>query len=983
MRPREIKSMLLPASQLLASSISPSITSATNSRFIPSEYVKPRLKLAATQVGRSEGLKSGQVHTLVESTDGRIWMSGPCGLSCYDGLRVVSFDQASGLTILGLRGLGMDAEGRIWVGSDAGLDVVERDGSIRCVSTRPAWRFGPAERIVFTPDSKVYIATPGGLVVSVDGRSFAPVEYAESTSDVILDLAVDFSGRLIVLGVRSGVSILDNDVWSVVSPLQYQLTGTLTRVATGAAGELFIGGTSGIVCVTTESQLLAVPRPLLYSGSVNAICVSRGDVWVATSAHVSCLRECESGWSINAELATSASINDLVVDRLGNVWCATDAAGAFKISLMRDAVAQPDLGDTGPIFSIRPGRDNTLLVGTEHALFRAKPGVMDEFMLVKHAVDARIWDVLEETDGTLWLATHNAGLLKIEPNGHTTLIGALHPVLSAPARTLAWFDNALWVGTLRGLVIIRGDEIEELCEVGGVSLGYVYTLFNDRDGLWIGTLGNGLWHYAGGSKPQGALKRVSGDGLSATGNSYTIAKNEHDELIALQDNRIVRVSLDAASVIVATCDEAVAGWSAQFLSADILAVGSSDGIIEFNIRDGQRGRQIRCGGIGRAGWEFTTSRALIADYRHRLWCALNSGLTLVDLGRIDKTISAPLVTLLDTHWEHATPVQNGARYTVAAGNWRVTFRGFAAWLVDETDVTYRHKLVGFEESFSPLKQDAEFVFNSLPPGNYLLEVQAYSPLTGFGLVRQLASIEVTSPWWSTLGLGYVADALRSVKRLFSNRARNERLLAVNQQLAEAVEVRTREVANANLALNDANLKLANLLRTDALTEIANRRAFDETVAREWKRAVRDNRPLTILMVDIDYFKAFNDRYGHLHGDACLRLVAQCLARTGREGIDTCARFGGEEFALVLPNTTPDSGQKIAARLCESVMSMRIEHVGAQKTGVITVSVGVATMMPSSVESIAELLARADASLYAAKRSGRNRVGPITGEKAEL
>ena len=756
MRSREITPMLLPASHLLASSISPSTARATSSRVTQDEYAEPRVKLTATQVGRNQGLKSGQVHSLVESIDGRIWMSGPCGLSCYDGSRVTSFDQSHGLTIQGLRGLGVDADGRIWVGSDAGLDVVERDGSIGCVSTRPAWRFGPAERIVFTADGKMYIATPCGLVASIDGRSFAPVEHADLASDVILDLAVDVSGRLIVVGVRSGVSVLENGAWSVVSPLQYRQAGTLTRVATGPAGELFIGGTSGVVCVTTESQLLAIPCPLLYLGSVNAICASRGDLWVATSANVRCLRECGSAWSIKAELATAASVNDLVVDRLGNVWCATDAAGACKISLMRDAVAQPDLGDTGQIFSIRPGRDGTLLVGTEHALFRAKPGEIDEFMLVRRVVDARVWDVLEETDGTLWLATHNAGLLKIEPNGDTKQIGEHHPVLNAPARTLAWFDNALWVGTLRGLVIIRGDVIEELCEVSGVSLGYVYTLFDDRDGLWIGTLGNGLWYYAGNSKPQGGLPggliRVSGDGLSPTGNSYAIAKNADDELVALQDNRVVRVFPDAAPGIVATCEEAVAGWSAQFLSADILAVGSSDGMIEFNIRDGQRGRQIRCGGIGRAGWEFTTSRALIADYRNRLWCALNSGLTLVDLAQIDKTISAPRVTLLDTRWEHATPVQNGAHYITAAGNWRVTFRGFAAWLVDETDVTYRHKLVGFEESFSPLKQDAEFIFSSLPPGNYLLEVQAYSPLTGFGQVRQLASIEVLLPGGPRWGL---------------------------------------------------------------------------------------------------------------------------------------------------------------------------------------------------------------------------------------
>jgi diguanylate cyclase (GGDEF)-like protein len=943
------------------------------------EYIEPRLKLSATQVGRNDGLKSGQVHTLVESTDGRIWMSGPCGLSCYDGSRVLSFDQASGLTTQGLRGLGVDAEGRIWVGSDAGLDVVERDGTIRAVSARPDWQFGPAKRIAFTPDGVMYVATSRGLISSADGRTFAPVERAELGNDVILDLAVDVSGRLVVASAHCGVSVLKNGTWSVVSPVLYQHVGTITRVATGAASELFIGGTAGLVRATTESDLLHAPCPLLCETAIGAICATNGDVWVASSNKVKRLREFDSGWSIDAEMVADASINDLRIDSIGNIWCATDAAGAFKISAMRDAIVQPDLGDIGQIFSIRPGHHGTLLIGAEHAVFRAKPGVSDEFMLVKHVVDARVWDVLEQANGTLWLATHAAGLLRVAPNGQadgqSERIGEHHPVLNAPGRTLTWFDGRLWAGTLRGLVSIAGDAIEELCEPDGASLGYVYTLLVDGDGVWICTLGNGLWHYAPASGKQGGLKRIDGAGLSATGNSYAIAKNEHGELVVLQDNRVVRVSVDAPSAVIATSAEPVAGWTAQFLSADILAVGSSDGIIEFNIRDGQIGRQIRCGGIGRAGWEFTSSRALITDYRNRLWCALNSGLTLVDLNRMNQAVSAPQVSLLDARWEHASPVQEGAHYVTPTGNWRVTFRGFAAWLVDETDVTYRHRLVGFEESFSPLKRDAEFVFSSLPAGTYLLEVQAHSPLTGFGPARQLATIEVTGPWWSSLGLDRAADALSAVKNLFSNRARNERLLAVNQELAQAVQARTREVANANLALNKANLKLADLLRTDALTEIANRRSLDETIAREWKRAVRDDAPLSVLMIDVDFFKAFNDRYGHARGDACLRLIAQCLARTGREGLDTCARYGGEEFVLVLPNTPQESARKIATRVCEAVLAMRIEHADSPPAGVITVSAGVATMAPHARESIAELMAKADTSLYSAKRRGRNQVGP--------
>jgi diguanylate cyclase (GGDEF)-like protein len=952
------------------------------------EYVVPRVKLSGTQIGRNAGLKSGQVHSLVESTDGRIWMSGPCGLSCYDGSRVVSFDQTSGLTTQGLRGLGVDGEGRIWVGSDAGLDVVERDGTIRAVTSRPQWSFGPAKRIAFTPDGDIFIATSRGLITSSDGRTFAPVDHAGLANDVILDLAVDVSGRLAVASTRGGVSVLKNGVWTVIAPILYERIGTVTRVATGEANQLFIGGTAGLVCAKTESDLLHTPCPLLYTGVVNAVRATRGEVWVASSSRVRRLRliagEQDWSWAFEAEIVAPASINDLCVDSVGNIWCATDAAGALKISVMRDAVVQPNLvtehvGNTGQIFSIRPGRDGTFLIGAEHAVFRAKPGIDDMFSLVKHVIDARVWDLFEQTDGTLWLATHAAGLLRVNPGGETGRVGEHHPVLNAPGRSLAWFDGKLWAGSLRGLVSIAGEEIEELCEADGASLGYVYTLLVDRNSLWIGTLGNGLWNYA----REGGLRRVSGEGMAATGNSYAITRNEHGEIVAIQDNRIVKIAQNLSAKLIALCDDSVAGWCAQFLSADVLAVGTSDGLVEYNIRDGKRGRQIRCGGIGLANWEFTSSRALIVDYRNRLWCALNSGLTLVDLSKMVNAIGAPHVSLLDVHWEHATPTQVGAHYVTPAGNWRVTFRGFAAWLIDEVDITYRYKLVGFDETFSPLKRDAEFSFNSLPPGNYLLEAQAFSPLAGFGPVRQLATIEVTAPWWSKAGLDYAANALAAVKGVFSNRARNERLLTVNKELAQAIQERSRDVANANLALHEANLKLADLLRTDALTEIANRRAFDEAINREWKRAIRDDAPLTILMIDVDYFKAFNDRYGHPRGDACLRLVAQCLARSGREGIDTCARYGGEEFVMVLPNTPAERAVRIAARLCDAVAAMRIEHADAPQIGVVTASVGVAVLEPRVRESIAELMAKADASLYTAKRRGRNQVGPLADQEAKV
>ncbi len=170
----------------------------------------------------------------------------------------------------------------------------------------------------------------------------------------------------------------------------------------------------------------------------------------------------------------------------------------------------------------------------------------------------------------------------------------------------------------------------------------------------------------------------------------------------------------------------------------------------------------------------------------------------------------------------------------------------------------------------------------------------------------------------------------------------------------------------------ANAKLDDLAHRDGLTDLSTRRAFDESLEREVGRSRRAKTPLSLLLIDVDWFKRYNDAYGHPAGDECLRAVARCIQATARRPTDLAARYGGEEFAVILPETDARGAFVIAETLKAAVRDLQLEHNGSEKK-VVTVSIGVATFEGTGELEIAKLLRRADEALYGAKAAGRDRV----------
>jgi two-component system cell cycle response regulator len=179
-----------------------------------------------------------------------------------------------------------------------------------------------------------------------------------------------------------------------------------------------------------------------------------------------------------------------------------------------------------------------------------------------------------------------------------------------------------------------------------------------------------------------------------------------------------------------------------------------------------------------------------------------------------------------------------------------------------------------------------------------------------------------------------------------------------------IEAYLRVLRRVDNELQDAAL-------VDGLTRISNRRRFFEQLHKEWPRAQRFFRPLTIIVSDVDNFKKYNDIYGHVRGDRCLHDVAQALHKSVHRPGDLVARYGGEEFAMILPETTLEAAREVADKCRQAVQDLGIEHAGNAGYGVVTISIGVACMVPEEDLHYGDLIEMADQALYESKEKGRN------------
>jgi len=198
------------------------------------------------------------------------------------------------------------------------------------------------------------------------------------------------------------------------------------------------------------------------------------------------------------------------------------------------------------------------------------------------------------------------------------------------------------------------------------------------------------------------------------------------------------------------------------------------------------------------------------------------------------------------------------------------------------------------------------------------------------------------------------------------------VLTAKMRALQRLDQMRRKLVEVSNDLSAANQRLEELSHQDSLTGIANRRAFDFLLERQFREAKRRSEPFSVALCDVDHFKAYNDHYGHLAGDDCLKQIAAALARACKRPTDVAARFGGEEFALLLPETTGEGALAVVERVRQELAALGIAHAGSLTSSCVTLSAGIASFSPERDITSRDLTVRADAALYRAKQLGRNR-----------
>ena len=264
------------------------------------------------------------------------------------------------------------------------------------------------------------------------------------------------------------------------------------------------------------------------------------------------------------------------------------------------------------------------------------------------------------------------------------------------------------------------------------------------------------------------------------------------------------------------------------------------------------------------------------------------------------------------------------------------------------------------------------------PDIILLDAQL-PDIDGFDVALKIRAIEKPEDWTAIIFLTSMAkdeDLARGIEvggDDYLMKPISEVVLKAKVRAMHRLVEMQRSLVKVTQKLNEANALLQKLSATDGLTGIANRRMYDELAVREWRRCERMKKPFALVMIDVDHFKLFNDKYGHQTGDECLKKVAEQVGRAAPRATDLAARYGGEEFVLVLGETDTDGAKWIANRLRQQVSELNIPHYATESRHV-TISCGVASVVPDEKVLLEVLLKSADHALYQAKKAGRDQVG---------
>lgn len=921
-----------------------------------------------------QSLPHDDVTAIVQTRDGYLWIGTVEGLVRFDGVRSVVFDKTNtpALTNNWIKALFEDRQGRLWIGTLGG-GLVCRDGEsfVRYGESR-GLPYEVIDAIAEDGQGRVWVGTVGGGILRLENGRFVREPGADAAAHTsVRTILADRTGAL-WFGTETGLYRLVGGALTRFGRKDGLTDDGVISLASDAGG-LWIGTETGGLNRLSDGRFTAITRKDgLTHDRVWCLAIDRdANLWIGTDGGG--LDRLTRG-QLTSFSTKNGLTNDYVwaihEDREGSLWIGTNGGGVDRLKNPRVVPWTAHEGlPSDFLWTIRRTRDGSLWFGTEDAgLVRMRDGAIASWGAasglrgsVKAIVergDGRLWlggsgglhewkdgrvgetvplapnetvDALAiGSDGALWIVVNGRGLRRWK-DGRLDAFGHDNGLSSDTAlAVLAARDGKVWVATVGGLDWIDpGGKVHALTKAQGLPNAYVSSLFETPDAdLWAGT--------------RGGLVRVKAGRVAAITSQQGL----------LDDEIVFGILADDGSVWTGTnrglfrtplhqIEEVMNGGRARVFST------------AFGLDEGMKNVEVD----GTGAWK---------DPDGRLWFATRGGAVSVDPSRISRNRLAPPVVIEEADADGRS-LPAGGDWRLPPGLRRLDIRYTALSLLSPAATVFRRRLEGFDPDWVEAGQDRDAEYTNLPPGRYRFHVIAangdgFWNETGASVAFEVQPRFIERLWFRGLVVLFFVFVgplfyFVRVRRLDRQRDRLERLVA--QRTAE---------------VRAANDRLTHLAREDGLTGVANRRRLDEALDEEWRRAIRQKTPLSLLIFDIDFFKNYNDRLGHLAGDDCLKAVARTAAELCHRAGEVVSRYGGEEFAILMPSVERDEAVTVAENLRSKIERSAIPHPASPAASVVTVSVGVASTRPvAGAGSVEDLLAAADRALYRAKESGRNRV----------
>lgn len=924
----------------------------------------------------NQGLPQDSVTAILQDEEGYLWIGTFGGLARFDGRTFKDIPTRGPGTppLARVLALHQGPGGRIWVGTEgAGLLVVEGGFLVAPAEVPPlpgetvisVWERGEGVLWLATASSGLLLVAEGevrrwggggvgvrenlgallpfdemNLVVGSDvALTLVSETQVAGTRTLLRDIAVhaltkEREGSLLVSTLGQGLLRMrhDGEVEQLVPPKM--LHGEYTCAARDLRGRVWasVGG-SGVFSVE-DSTLRLVATPARPGESFRAMTADReGNLWLGSDGG-GLVQLVPASFSMIGRVQglPEEIIHPVAEGADGTLWVGAGCAGIVKIA--GDEVTlvgrEAGLGPDSCVYSLWPRRDGSMLASG----YKGEVWVLRGERVIRHPASPIPLPtaLLEDRAGVVWVATRHRGVHRIEGGPRRTFTTADGLPANEVAALIEDEDGSLLVGTGQGVGIIRGELAFPLSTIGDPMPRAVRALLREGPRLWVGSYGDGL-----AVVEQGRLFRFTPQHGLPEGVVSFLYRDEAGFLWWTGNRGVHR----------ARVRELVEVARGVRRSAIVRSFGEEDGLATAETN----------GGFSPAGWVCRNGRLLIPTPR---------GVAEVDPRRLAATPSPPLPRLAEVLLDGVPAAVVGGEVRIPPGTRRIQVTVEAPTFRAPERLRHFKRLLGFDDDWVDGGNSPISTFTGLPPGRYVFQA------------RTANEVGEASPEVSLL-------TLRALPYFYQRRdVRVAAVVALGLLFAAGIAGRTaslrrrardleRQVAQRTEELRVANARLEQLASTDELTGLANARTFRERLEAAWAAARREHSSVSLIMLDVDHFKAYNDTFGHPAGDLCLRRIGAQLAASLYQASDLAARYGGEEFAILLPGATERATALVAERVRTAVESLSIPHPSSPVAAQVTISAGCASASPAAGSSPEELIAAADTALYEAKRTGRNRV----------